>query len=92
MNHLAVLFSLLAVLDLKLNVRAAARGKPLSKDCLDDGTGSPLRPVAYQTSCPEVEAIVFARVEEAVLEEPRMAASLLRLHFHDCFVNVSQPL
>jgi peroxidase len=26
-------------------------------------------------------------VETTVLEDPRMAASLLRLHFHDCFVN-----
>lgn len=38
--------------------------------------------------CPEAEAIIFSRVQEAVLEDSRMAASLLRLHFHDCFVNV----
>ncbi|KAK9934000.1 hypothetical protein M0R45_021167 [Rubus argutus] len=37
--------------------------------------------------CPEAEAIIFSRVQEAVLEDSRMAASLLRLHFHDCFVN-----
>jgi len=27
-------------------------------------------------------------VEAAVQKEKRMGASLLRLHFHDCFVNV----
>jgi peroxidase len=28
-------------------------------------------------------------VQNALKTEMRMAASLLRLHFHDCFVNVS---
>ncbi|XP_042023622.1 peroxidase 40-like [Salvia splendens] len=41
----------------------------------------------YLSSCPEAEAIVFSWVEKAVSDDPRMAASLLRLHFHDCFVN-----
>ncbi|KAL0538048.1 hypothetical protein IC582_027042 [Cucumis melo] len=35
--------------------------------------------------CPEAEAIVFSWVQTAISEDPRMAASLLRLHFHDCF-------
>lgn len=43
----------------------------------------------YRTSCPEAESIVYSWVETAVLQDPRMAASLLRLHFHDCFVNAS---
>ncbi|KAL3641879.1 Peroxidase 40 [Castilleja foliolosa] len=41
----------------------------------------------YLNSCPEAEPIVFSWVEKAVYDDPRMAASLLRLHFHDCFVN-----
>ncbi|CAB78669.1 peroxidase like protein [Arabidopsis thaliana] len=41
----------------------------------------------YRNSCPEAESIVYSWVETTVLEDPRMAASLLRLHFHDCFVN-----
>ncbi|OWM88036.1 peroxidase 40 [Punica granatum] len=88
-SHLLVLFALVAVLNLELNVQVAFGGKPsLSKDCADDGAGSStIRPGAYASSCPEAEAIIFARVEEAVFEDPRMAASLLRLHFHDCFVN-----
>ncbi|KVH91897.1 heme peroxidase [Cynara cardunculus var. scolymus] len=38
----------------------------------------------YEESCPFLEEIVRRQVEIAVLQEPRMAASLLRLHFHDC--------
>ena len=49
----------------------------------------PLRPDYYLWTCPQAEAIVFAGVQKAVAQEARMAGSLLRLHFHDCFVNVS---
>ena len=42
----------------------------------------------YKETCPFVEDIVRRQVEIAVLRDPRMAASLLRLHFHDCFVLV----
>ena len=58
----------------------------------DDTTGGPLRADEYQDSCPPAEAIVFSGVEKAVFGDPRMAASLLRLHFHDCFVNASPSL
>ncbi|ERN18014.1 peroxidase 40 [Amborella trichopoda] len=51
------------------------------------GGGSLLRENAYETSCPDAESIVFSWVENAAAQDPRMAASLLRLHFHDCFVN-----
>ncbi|KAK9145150.1 hypothetical protein Sjap_005053 [Stephania japonica] len=40
----------------------------------------------YKESCPLVEDVVKHNVEVALLRDPRMAASLLRLHFHDCFV------
>ena len=43
----------------------------------------------YDQSCPCLYAIVRAEVRKAVQVERRMAASLLRLEFHDCFVNVS---
>ncbi|XP_074279401.1 peroxidase 9 [Silene latifolia] len=40
----------------------------------------------YDTSCPQANEIVLSVLESAIAEDPRMAASLLRLHFHDCFV------
>jgi len=51
--------------------------------------GDYLYPQFYDESCPKVEEIVKSVVAKAVAKEPRMAASLLRLHFHDCFVKVS---
>lgn len=46
----------------------------------------------YKERCPLVEEIVQHQVQIALLKDPRMAASLLRLHFHDCFVMVSLVL
>ena len=46
----------------------------------------------YEESCPELFAIVKAEVQKAVSVEKRMAASLVRLHFHDCFVQVKTKL
>ncbi|GKV46952.1 hypothetical protein SLEP1_g53909 [Rubroshorea leprosula] len=45
-----------------------------------------LFPQFYQFSCPQVNDIVMSVLEKAIARDPRMAASLLRLHFHDCFV------
>ncbi|XP_057825579.1 peroxidase 4 [Cryptomeria japonica] len=41
----------------------------------------------YDTTCPKALSTVKAAVKAAVANEKRMGASLLRLHFHDCFVN-----
>lgn len=47
-----------------------------------------LYPQFYDRSCPKAAEIVKSIVSSAVAKETRMAASLLRLHFHDCFVKV----
>ncbi|XP_023739839.1 cationic peroxidase 1 [Lactuca sativa] len=41
----------------------------------------------YASSCPNFSSIISSAVNSAVSNEARMGASLLRLHFHDCFVN-----
>uniref|UniRef100_A0A453ENR4 Plant heme peroxidase family profile domain-containing protein n=1 Tax=Aegilops tauschii subsp. strangulata TaxID=200361 RepID=A0A453ENR4_AEGTS len=45
-----------------------------------------LFPQFYDHSCPKAKEIVHSMVAQAVARETRMAASLVRLHFHDCFV------
>ncbi|XP_031477296.1 peroxidase 4-like [Nymphaea colorata] len=42
-----------------------------------------LSPYFYDASCPEALSVI----RTAISRERRMGASLLRLHFHDCFVN-----
>ncbi|KAH7844514.1 hypothetical protein Vadar_028884 [Vaccinium darrowii] len=41
----------------------------------------------YSGTCPDVLTTIESAVNTAVSNEARMGASLLRLHFHDCFVN-----
>lgn len=41
----------------------------------------------YSQSCPKLFPTVKSAVKSAVAKEARMGASLLRLFFHDCFVN-----
>ncbi|XP_009775239.1 cationic peroxidase 1-like [Nicotiana tabacum] len=41
----------------------------------------------YEKSCPKAIYTIKNAVTNAVAKERRMGASLLRLHFHDCFVN-----
>ena len=43
----------------------------------------------YKFTCPQADEIVVPILKKAIAKEPRIAASLLRLLFHDCFVQVS---
>ncbi|CAN6243705.1 unnamed protein product [Urochloa humidicola] len=45
-----------------------------------------LSPSFYATTCPTLGLIVRATMIKALLAERRMGASLVRLFFHDCFV------
>jgi len=47
-----------------------------------------LSPSFYATTCPTLGLIVRATMLKALLAERRMGASLVRLFFHDCFVQV----
>ncbi|URE15395.1 ribosomal protein [Musa troglodytarum] len=46
-----------------------------------------LSPTFYGRTCPNLQSIVRSTMRQAVNKEPRMGASILRLFFHDCFVN-----
>lgn len=46
-----------------------------------------LTPNYYDRICPKALPVIKSIVKQAIIREPRMGASLLRLHFHDCFVN-----
>ncbi|WRX19701.1 hem peroxidase - like 10 [Theobroma cacao] len=73
---------------LKLSIAFANVPNTLNETCLDD-IDIVLQINLYKNSCPEAEPIIFSWVQNAVSEDSRMAASLLRLHFHDCFVNAN---
>ncbi|TYJ30257.1 hypothetical protein E1A91_A06G120600v1 [Gossypium mustelinum] len=40
----------------------------------------------YKTSCPKVESIIRKQLQKVFKKDIGQAAGLLRLHFHDCFV------
>lgn len=42
----------------------------------------------YDSACPNALSTIRSVIRSAVSAERRMAASLIRLHFHDCFVQV----
>ena len=52
------------------------------------GAMAQLSPTFYDASCPNLQTIVRTAMTQAVSAEQRMGASLLRLFFHDCFVQV----
>jgi len=43
----------------------------------------------YSKTCPRAETIVRDTVAKYMSKAPSLAAPLLRMHFHDCFVRVS---
>lgn len=42
----------------------------------------------YQQTCPQAEQIIRSSVRNLFRKQPRIAPALLRLVFHDCFVEV----
>ncbi|CAL9119494.1 unnamed protein product [Musa textilis] len=46
-----------------------------------------LSPAFYAATCPDLESIVRSVMAQVVGQDPRMGASVIRLFFHDCFVN-----
>ncbi|KAL9320633.1 hypothetical protein ACSQ67_012472 [Phaseolus vulgaris] len=54
-------------------------------------TNAKLSPTFYIKTCPNLLYIVFPVILKASLTDPRIGASLVRLHFHDCFVQGGGP-
>lgn len=42
----------------------------------------------YDETCPNAEKIIQAVVNQHIQNVPSLAAGLIRMHFHDCFVRV----
>jgi peroxidase len=43
----------------------------------------------YDSSCPKLESIIRKHLKKVFTENIGLAAALLRLQFHDCFVQVT---
>jgi peroxidase len=71
-----------AVLLLLALVAGAAHGHPP----ISAGGGSALSSTFYDASCPDAHDVVRRVIQDARVSDPRIPASLIRLHFHDCFV------
>jgi peroxidase len=46
----------------------------------------------YEKTCPNVQGVVRAVMANTVASDPTVAPAILRLFFHDCFVNVCTQL
>jgi peroxidase len=54
-----------------------------------DAAVKELRVGYYAETCPGAEEVVREAMARALAREARSVASVMRLQFHDCFVNVS---
>ncbi|KAI3795422.1 hypothetical protein L1987_38075 [Smallanthus sonchifolius] len=58
---------------------------------LSFANGEGLKLGFYKKTCPRVEAIVKTTTASYISRAPSLAAPLLRMHFHDCFVRIKGP-
>jgi peroxidase len=70
-------------------VRAAVLVVAVALAAAAAGASAQLCDKYYDGTCPDVHRIVRRVLKRARQDDPRIFASLTRLHFHDCFVQVS---
>lgn len=90
----SMIFRLLFGLVLALFLQSlSVLANPLELGLQSSSSGLPnpsgLRVGFYQYTCPNAEAIVRDEMTKIISQVPSLAGPLLRMHFHDCFVNVS---
>ncbi|VAI77125.1 unnamed protein product [Triticum turgidum subsp. durum] len=54
--------------------------------------GDELSPGYYEKTCPNVHRVVRSVMASSVAAQPRMVPAVLRLFFHDCFINEARVL
>ena len=55
---------------------------------MSSASQSQLSSTFNENACPNALSTIRAAIRTAIASERRMAASLIRLHFHDCFVQI----
>uniref|UniRef100_A0A3Q7GMA4 Peroxidase n=1 Tax=Solanum lycopersicum TaxID=4081 RepID=A0A3Q7GMA4_SOLLC len=59
---------------------------PLILMCMLVSSNAQLQQNFYAKSCPKAEKIILEYVHKHIPNAPSLAAALIRMHFHDCFV------
>lgn len=77
---------LAAILVVSCSIHVAAVTKPALLPA-----AAYLRHTYYMESCPKLESIIHQKVSAWVKKDYTLAASIIRLHFHDCAVRVCMP-
>ncbi|KAL6888189.1 hypothetical protein ACP4OV_009215 [Aristida adscensionis] len=77
----------MAAVQVPQRLRMAAAAVLLLLLAVAGGSDAQLSPGFYSSSCPTVHGVVRQVVSQAVMNDTRAGAALLRLFYHDCFVN-----
>ncbi|EAZ15071.1 hypothetical protein OsJ_30481 [Oryza sativa Japonica Group] len=82
----SLLLVLVILLAAALISHSSANAWPASSSGSGGGGGG-LSAGFYDETCPSAQDVVRRVIQDARVADPRIPASLIRLHFHDCFVN-----